>query len=387
MKEEVCVLENYDYKKSKRTGVPILIITTIFMILLMIFIIVNRRTYWWIGIYIFVSFFIIELIVYVSTNLNYYDMMHPNLVHGTIIDTENLRKYRKIPNTDEYKNKVQLGYDIARTKKIVILCLARDVEANVIMTRNKLESIGKDFLEYKIVIFENDSEDESRNLLKGWMNENENVDLMDCCDIGSCECRLKNAKGYDLGAISKGRMDNMRYYRETLLRYTTNKYYDYDYVMVYDFDISGSVYKDGLMTSFSSDKDWDMVFANGLQSLPMITFKKLALYDRLAYIPEDLDFQHGLSPAQLGRKLFNNIGKYNVGDDLVKCKSGFNGMAIYTMKCLRDSSYMNTERYCEHVDLHSDMYNNGYDEIYYNPSMVLFVGQCGPDAIKVFSKK
>ena len=68
------------------------------------------------------------------------------------------------------------------------------MEHNVEITRNKLENIGKDFMEYKIVIFENDSDDESRVLLKGWMNENENVELMDCCDMGSCDCLLNNAK-------------------------------------------------------------------------------------------------------------------------------------------------------------------------------------------------
>ena len=61
-----------------------------------------------------------------------------------------------------------------------------------------------------------------------------------------------------MGPSSQGRMDKMRFYREKLLRYSTGKYYYYDYVMVYDFDISGIVYKDGLMTSFSSENEWDM---------------------------------------------------------------------------------------------------------------------------------
>jgi hypothetical protein len=372
---------NYDYKDSKKKGIKVLV--SCIIIFFMIYIITNKKTYWWTIIYITILLFVIELIMYTSTNLSYYDMINPKVVYGTIMDSNELNQYLYIPKSNEYKDKVNLGYKVAKTKKIIILCLTRDVDSYVEMTRNKLESIGKDFLEYKIVLFENDSEDNTRKLLKNWMSENKNVDVMDCCHLGSCECLLKNEKGYEMGQLSKGRISKMRYYRETLLRYATQKYSNYDYVMIYDFDISGIVYKDGLMTSFSSDTEWDMVFANGLQSYPRITMSNLVLYDTLPYIPEELSYNHELSLIQLDRH-HKKLRKHNIGSDLVKCKSGFNGMAIYKMKCLKNSSYMNnTEKYCEHLDLHKDMYNKGYNKIYYNPSMVLFVGQAGPHRSQV----
>ena len=382
---EKYLIEQYNYKESRNKGTKVLAVCILFFLLLMIFMVVNRGTFWWIPIYIVVSVFIIELIVYISTNLNYYDMKNKNLVYGTIMDSNELRKYMYVPKSDSYKNKVQMGYDIAKTKTLLIICLARDVENNIEMSRNKLESIGNDFLDYKIVLFENDSDDESRVLLKGWMNENENVELMDCCDMGSCDCLLKNAKGYEMGSYSynKSRIDKMRFYREKLLRYATNKYYYYDYVMVYDFDISGIVYKDGLMTSFSSNKDWDMVCANGLQSFPKIVNHGLVIYDSLAFIPDHINYNHSLSLIQLDREQMK-LKKHKIGSELVKCKSGFNGIAIYRMEALLNSTYMNSKKYCEHIDLHQDMYNKGYDKIYFNPNMVLFVGQNGPDRTQVF---
>ena len=79
--------------------------------------------------------------------------------------------------------------------------------------------------------------------------------------------------------------------------------------------------------------------------------------------------------------------KSKIGDDLIKCTSGFNGMAIYKMEALTNSSYLNnTNRYCEHIDLHQDMYNKGYDKIYFNPNMILFIGQGGPDRSKFVSE-
>lgn len=379
------LIEEYNYKETANKGKKVLMLCIIFFLMLLVFIVYNRRTYWWIVIYVIVSFFVIELIMYIATNLTYYDMRNKELIYGTIISSNDLKKYMYVPDTDEYKSMVSNGYNIASTKRILILCLARDVEYNIEMTRNKLESIGRDFLEYKIVIFENDSDDETRNSINNWCLENNNVELMDCCDIGNCNCLLKNSKGYDLGPISKGRMNKMRYYRERLLRYATNKYYYYDYTMIYDFDISGVIYKDGLMTSFSKDNEWDMVFSNGLQSFPKITMSNLVLYDSLAYIPDDINYDHDLSLISLDKRQMM-LKKHKIGDNIVKSKSGFNGMAIYKMDAISNSSYMNTEKYCEHIDLHYDMYNNGYDRIYYNPSMVLFVGQNGPDRINLVNE-
>jgi hypothetical protein len=132
------------------------------------------------------------------------------------------------------------------------------------------------------------------------------------------------------------------------------------------------------MTSFASEHDWDMVFANGLQSLPKITFKDIKLYDHLPYLSTTMEYDHKMTLSKV-EKEHSKLMKYKIGDGMVRRKSGFNGMAIYNMRCLVDSTYMNTERYCEHVDLHEDMYRGGYDRVYYNPSMVLFVGQVGKD--------
>ena len=40
----------------------------------------------------------------------------------------------------------------------------------------------------------------------------------------------------------------------------------------------------------------------------------------------------------------------------------------YRMETLLNSTYMNSKKYCEHIDLHQDMYNKGYDKIYLNPT-------------------
>ena len=90
------------------------------------------------------------------------------------------------------------------------------------------------------------------------------------------------------------------------------------------------------------------------------------------------NFHHNLKIKQLlnhQQKLLNS----EINSDFVRCKSGFNGLAIYKYDSIVNCKYMNSRRYCEHVDLHQDMYSKGYDNIYFNPNMILFVGQGGPD--------
>ena len=61
---------------------------------------------------------------------------------------------------------VKRGEAIASASKIVICCLARNCEKLVAKNIKRLEHIGKQFSEYKIVVFENDSSDNTRELFK-----------------------------------------------------------------------------------------------------------------------------------------------------------------------------------------------------------------------------
>ena len=341
--------------------------------------------YWLIPIicsYLFVSYFMIEVYLYFFTNLSYFDMVNPALFNRTIVDKDFVNKYIKIPNTQKYNESIKVGYENAKQKKIVLASLARDVELRTPDSIVKMEKIGECFQDYRIVMFENDSEDNSRELLTNWSKRNDKVVLMDCCDEGSCDCKLKTQNSYSLGWAGKKRIQKMRFYREKLLRYTTKNFSDFDYYISYDFDLQGGLYLDGLITSFEKD-NWDMIFARGLQSMPSITRKRLILYDSLPYISGSMDFHHKHSLKHMFDKFDKDLGKNKVGSKFVLCKSGFNGLAIYNMKSILDKSYMKSDFYCEHIDLHYDMYTKGNNKIYYNPNMIMFAGQPGPDRIEL----
>ena len=324
----------------------------------------------------------IEVYIYFFTNLSYFDLVNPALFNRTIIDREFVNKYVKIPNSKKYKEMISKGYENARNKTIIITALARNVELRVPDSKHKLEKIGECFSDYRIIIYENDSEDDSRELLSEWTRDNKKVILLDCCDEGSCDCKLNTLETYQMGWAGKKRIQKMRHYREKLLKYSINNFSNFDYFLSYDFDLQGGLYLDGLITTFS-EENWDMMFARGLQSLPEITRKRLILYDSLPYIPSNMDFNHKNSLQYMFRKFDNDLGHIKAGSKFVLCKSGFNGLAIYNMKSILNCSYKNSDFYCEHVDLHYDMHKKGKDKIFYNPNMILFAGQPGPDRIEL----
>ena len=81
--------------------------------------------YWWIILYVIVSLYVIELIVYITTNMSYYDMTHKDLIYGTIMDSNGLSKYMYIPKSKEYIEKVNKGYNVARENRLLILVFTR----------------------------------------------------------------------------------------------------------------------------------------------------------------------------------------------------------------------------------------------------------------------
>lgn len=315
----------------------------------------------------------IVLLVYIMFSITLFELRHP-IIFEDFIDKHQM----PVPfeNQQEFEKDVQRGQQNIRHKKLVIGCLARNINDNFKSMKNKLEIIGSKFQDYKIVIFENDSEDGSRQLFHDWSSINQKVILLECCAYHDCDCRFNSKKMYDLGMRSSARMDNMRFFRQKVLSYVQTHLSHYDYFMVIDFDLQGAVFLDGFYSTFRDD-DWDMVFSNGLSTVP---FLDLVIYDSLAFIGTHQSFDY-LDKITHELYSMNTILKPSkIGSPWIPCKSGFNGMAVYRLKSLEACSYDSSQRHhkCEHIDLHHDMFRNKKTRIFFNPGMILFAGHQGP---------
>ena len=74
-------------------------------------------------------------------------------------------------NSELFVKKILLGKQKMYRSKIVITGLARDIEPYIIKNLNMLSKIGEHFKDYRIIIFENDSKDNTRELIKKYNNQ------------------------------------------------------------------------------------------------------------------------------------------------------------------------------------------------------------------------
>jgi hypothetical protein len=328
-------------------------------------------------IYLIISLTILILFE-LYTGFNFHKFFNKNLYKCTDL---------KI-NTNQCSNncKLAIKYRIsdgelkASKSKLVICGLSRNIEQLFDILKKRLEKTGSLFAEYKIVIFENNSNDNSRFLLKKWSQENNNVILLDCCSLGDCECDLKKMvlDKDKIGMFNLIRMKKMAMYRNKYLDYVKKNLSFYDYMMVYDTDMEGCYSNDGLMHSISFN-NWDMI-ASSIRAPLLGTFGlSTVIYDSLAYV--DLKEKNIKDDAKFYKQPFkwvkmnNGVNKQKKNCDLFPVKSAFNGLAIYKVKSVLNSSYKIAT--CEHIGLHVDMIKNGKDKLYINPFFTGYSGYQG----------
>ena len=329
------------------------------------------------------SYIFIVLYLYLLTNISLFDFNHSELYTEPEISLNELIEKNII--SKKYKSKIEKqvkeGKENVKDKKIVMGFLLKNSFVHISSMQEKIKKIGKHFKDYKVVLFENDSSDGTRDILNDWSSNDNHIDIIKCCHLGNCECKLNWQDPKSKGVITNFRIDKMRFMREEMLKHVKKNYNDYDYYMIMDFDISGSMYIDGFFTSFQNNKDWDMVFGNGINSTPIPFFhNELYLYDIMAYVPiEQKTIPNSQNSFQNVKNFFTEnkkLKKIWKSYKWKKSKSGFNGICIYKMNSILNSSYINSKKfYCEHIDLNNNMIENGHDKIFYNPAMILFPGQ------------
>ena len=92
-----------------------------------------------------------------------------------------------------YKELCQGGFKYAATKRIVIAALVRDVEERLPEIKKKVERVAKIFKDYRVLIVENDSKDNTRQELLKWSKTNPKITILGC-GRNVKECSIKMAK-------------------------------------------------------------------------------------------------------------------------------------------------------------------------------------------------
>lgn len=240
-----------------------------------------------------------------------------------------------------YYNQVAAGYDVCKTKNVIICGICKNIETNVRPILAKIKTLGEMFKSYSVFVYENDSTD------------NTVLNLANYSDLLDIPIVIQSEK-LDMEPHEQDKS----LYRRRVMAQCRNKYLDYiqdkepDYVIILDLDVWGFSYQ-GVAHSFS--QDFDVMGSNGIiYQLNKENKRFRCFYDTWAY--------RGDGPDNL------NLLTLNRGEPVYEVESCFGGLAIYNRKILDNVRYMDYD--CDHVTLHEQIRKNGY-KINLNPSQIV----------------
>lgn len=253
-----------------------------------------------------------------------------------------------------YHETVRQGRQLMADARIVLCGLARNVAHVLPLTRKRLEQTGRMFGDYRIFLYENDSDDNTPQQLADWAAANERMTF-----VSEYRGRRQHAS-----VRCRNRAADMAEYRNRCQQEVAHRWSDFDYVCVVDTDLPGGWSYDGLAHSFGS-QPWDFVGAYGIiQRRRHLTLRALH-YDVWAFR------EHGDYAPLDGRA--GNALSWSRGEPLVPVYSCFGGIGVYRMSAWLSASYTGDD--CEHVTLHRAMREAGYGRQFMNPSQLAWYGR------------
>jgi len=194
----------------------------------------------------------------------------------------------------------------------------------------------------KIIIYENDSKDNTLQKLQNWNNE----DLI-----------IISEKNINKG----GRIKNIAYCRNKLLEYIKNNNYNPNYLIMIDTDDVLYYFNPLILNNIPKIKrEWSMLGGNSYIYYDLFALRMGKKYnDNLNYLK-----------VNKKEKLEKYFFKIPISSKLIKVESCFNGIGIYKYNCIKNLYYKGNKRLCEHVFLNKMIIKNG-GKIFIYPKLIM----------------
>ncbi len=247
------------------------------------------------------------------------------------------------------KDALENGKKEMARHKLVVCGITRDNAKELPTVIQYIEHTGNFFQDYRVIVFENDSVDGTKDLLRDWQSKSNKVKIL--------TKDYSNNKRPNIAFLAEAR--NF-YLKELSL---DPEYQDFDMVMMVDLDMSHGWDMRGLFHSFSRIYDWEAVCSNGVFTASGRMWDIFAF--RNAEYSENLkhpDYWSNIAPK--GQKI------YAIDSDLIPVRSCFGGLAFYKRPFIAGCEYNSVEGDCEHVLFHECLIKNK-GRIFMNPAQVL----------------
>lgn len=216
-----------------------------------------------------------------------------------------------------------------KNEKVLICGVCKNVAPFLDKMKQNIESLGKVFKDYKVIVYENNSTDNTKDLLKRWANINSNIKII------SEDLTVDQFQN-----ISKARTFNNKPCRMEVIAYARNQvlkevyrpeYNDYKYLIMTDLDFRTNWNIESITSSFLKTEPWDVISANGVS--PNMNY-----FDKYALRSPEIPFGPEVTGQGFWEKDVPKHLQYS-GDALIEVMSAFGGFAIYKIDSIRDLYY------------------------------------------------
>ena len=232
---------------------------------------------------------------------------------------------------------------------IIISGIGKNIEPNCNLLFETLKIIQHHFSRSVTYIYENDSTDNTSNILKkitpDFSNETHKIEI--CCER-NITCPGKYIH-YSIMALA----------RQKCLNFINSKSSNiYSHVLLIDLDLHIPIYIKSLYKAFIERNNFDVQFANGIYTKNNNYWDSFALRTKDFNIPfydkivdgKNTYWSDVSNTAQAQAPLI---------EDFTPVISAFGGMALYNKECFKISNYNYDANDCEHVSFHEKLFNLG----------------------------
>lgn len=273
---------------------------------------------------------------------------------------------------EDFLLKVNEGKNNCKNLKILFCATCKDVVNSIEKSISFCHEAGKYFKDYDIFLYENNSLDGTAEKIKALKDKK--ITLKSEFVIGASYERSSTTLFRRCNLISNARNKYVEF---------INSHQDYDYIFVFDTDISGGWSLDGIFNSiyylennstYGCMTSYCVLASPTVDDLEEIDPQNWMMFDSFAfrYKTEDWSF-----PNQIH---LHNYIKVKRGTEPVEVNSNFNGLAIYKPECFSSNKYyvknhgseMSIDS--EHVGFHKNIWDKGL-KVLLNPSMITSISK------------
>lgn len=218
-------------------------------------------------------------------------------------------------------------------QKIVICGVCKNVEEKLPYSKKIVEAIGELFTDYRVIVYENNSSDHTVDSLNNWARLNAKV------SIQSEFLSQEYLENYVINRTIEGalfRPELIARARNIVMEKALSKQYDdFPYIIWMDMDFSFFPDLDGLIEIFTTDREWDAVFAYGIAAGSGAYWDWYAMrYEKYPFGPELLG-----KTWYEGGAIMEKSFSLNKNDDWFPVYSAFGGCGVYKKESIQGCRY------------------------------------------------